>query len=159
MKNDKKQTHPLEPLFWSIALPGFGQLLNRKYFKGVILIALEFLINIQGNINLVIMKSFLGEINEAIEQANFLWLMFYPCIYIFAIWDAYRDAGGGKSPFSFIPFVSSAYLGTIGVIYSTHLKIYGHLIGPVFLPILFMIGGALIGRLIQKLVVEPARKV
>jgi hypothetical protein len=64
--------------------------------------------------------------------------MFYPCIYLFAMWDAYRDAGGGKSPFSFLPFVFSAYIGTIGVIYSNSLKFMDVLLGPVFLSILFL---------------------
>ncbi len=36
----------MEKLFWSIALPGFGQLLNGKYLKGGLFIFLEFLINI-----------------------------------------------------------------------------------------------------------------
>lgn len=139
-----------EVLFWSIAFPGFGQLLNQKYFKGFILIALEFIINVKGKINLVIFHSFLGEIQIAIDQADFLWLMFYPCIYLFAIWDAYRDAGGGQQPHSYFPFVFSAYFGTIGVIYSTRLKLFGYLIGPVFLPIICMIIGVVIGQMIRR---------
>lgn len=134
---------------WSIALPGLGQLLNRKYFKGFILIVLEFFINVQGHINLIIVNSFLGDIQASIHEADFMWVMFYPCIYLFAIWDAYKDAGGGQHPFSFLPFVFSTYFGTIGVIYSSHLKIYGYLLGPIFLSILFMIGGFLIGWIIS----------
>ena len=51
-----------EKLLWSIALPGFGQYLNGKYFKGTVLLILEFLINIQSNFNQVILISFHGEI-------------------------------------------------------------------------------------------------
>lgn len=36
----------IESALWSIAIPGLGQLLNKKYFKGIILIALEFLIRL-----------------------------------------------------------------------------------------------------------------
>ena len=43
--------NPFEKLMWSIALPGFGQYLNGKYFKGTILLILEFLINVQANFN------------------------------------------------------------------------------------------------------------
>ena len=33
--------NPTEKLLWSIALPGFGQMLNGKYVKGILLIILE----------------------------------------------------------------------------------------------------------------------
>ena len=71
--------------------------------------------------------------------------MFYPCLYLFAIYDAYRDAGGVER-FSFLPFVISAYMGTIGVIYSPYL------LGPIWLPILFLILGTVIGMTLQKLI-------
>lgn len=93
----------LEVLLWSIALPGFGQLLNRKYMKGFVLIGLEFLVNVMGNFNTIIVLSFNMKIEEAIAQTNYLWLMFYPCLYFFAIWDAYKDAGGGEKPFAYLP--------------------------------------------------------
>jgi len=70
--------------------------------------------------------------------------MFYPCVYLFAIWDAYRDAGGRK-PYAFLPFVFSAYFGTIGVVYSSLL------LGPVWLPIIFLILGAFLGFFVKKL--------
>lgn len=107
---------PIEKLFWSIAFPGFGQLLNGKFFKGLVLVILEILINVQSNLNQIIVHSFHGDMTSAIGHTNYQWLMFYPCVYLFAIWDAYRDAGGGNSRYSFFPFVFSAYFGTIGVI-------------------------------------------
>lgn len=77
-----------EKLFWSIALPGFGQILNGKFLKGFLFIALEFLVNVQSNFNEVILLSFHGEIEKAIQQTNYGWLMFYPCLNFFAMWDA-----------------------------------------------------------------------
>ncbi|MBZ5749555.1 hypothetical protein [Metabacillus rhizolycopersici] len=137
----------MEKLFWSIAFPGFGQILNGKLVKGFVLIFLELLINVQANFNKVIMLSFHGDIISAIEQTNYQWLMFYPCLYMFAMWDAYRDAGKGKSPYSFLPFVFSAYFVTVGLIYSSSLKVFGVLFGYVFLPMLFLIPGISIGFL------------
>lgn len=61
----------LEKLIWSIALPGFGQYLNGKYFKGTVFLTLEFLINIQSNFNQIIFLSFHWEISDAIEHANY----------------------------------------------------------------------------------------
>ena len=85
---------PIEALLWSIAFPGFGQLMNQKVIKGILFIALEFIINIQSHLNKVIQLSFQGQTQAAVLQANYPWLMFYPCLYFFAMWDAYRDAGG-----------------------------------------------------------------
>ncbi|WP_174615811.1 hypothetical protein [Virgibacillus ihumii] len=144
-----KNRDKLEVLFWSIALPGFGQLLNGAYIKGLLLVGLEFLINVMGNFNQIIILSFHGEIQKAVEVTNYGWLMFYPCLYFFAIWDAYKDAKGESKPYAFLPFVFSAYFVTVGVIFSADLKLFGILIGPVWLPILFLPVGLLAGGIIR----------
>ncbi|CAG9620607.1 hypothetical protein [Sutcliffiella rhizosphaerae] len=141
----------VERLLWSIALPGFGQLLNKKYIKGLTFIILEFLINVQANFNSIIMYSFRGEINLAITEANYLWLMFYPCLYFFAMWDAFKDAGGGQSPYIFLPFVSCAYFVTVGLMLSGKIKLFGTIIGPVWMPMLFVIPGLTVGFLVRGL--------
>lgn len=141
-------------LLWSIALPGFGQLLNRKFVKGVLLVVLEFAVNVFGNLNQAIVLSFHGEIQEAIQQTNYLWFMFYPCLYLFAIWDAYKDTGGGQKPFAYLPFVFAAYIGTVGVAFSPVLKIFGYLIGPVWLPIISIPIGLIIGALIRWILIK-----
>src|SRR5699024_11737374 len=46
-------------------------------------ISLELLVNVQGNLNEIILLSFHGEVEEAIQQADYQWLMFYPCLYFF----------------------------------------------------------------------------
>jgi hypothetical protein len=140
----------LEVILWSIAFPGFGQLLNGKIVKGVVLLILEFWINIEANMNQSIMASFHGHIERAIQITNYQWLLFYPCVYLFAMWDAYVDAGGGKEPFSYLPFVVSAFAGTIGVVYSDLWNIRGVFLGPVFLPILTLLIGAGVGVRIRK---------
>jgi hypothetical protein len=144
--------NPNEKLFWSIAFPGFGQFLNGKYSKGILFVFLEFLINVQSNFNEVIMLSFHGEIEKAILLSDYQWLMFYPCLYFFAMWDAWKDAGGGKERFSFVPFVFLAYFVTVGCIYSSDLKLFGILLGPVWLPMLCVIPGIITGILLKKLI-------
>lgn len=138
-----------EVLFWSIAIPGLGQLLNGKPIKGIIFLALEFLINVQSNLNEVILFSLHGEIEEAILKVDFQWLMFYPCLYFFAMWDAYKDAGGSKDRFSFLPFVFAAYVVTVGCIYSNQFRMFGVLLGPVWLPILCVLPGLALGMIIR----------
>ncbi|MCR2820587.1 hypothetical protein [Lederbergia panacisoli] len=147
----------IEKVLWSIALPGFGQLLNGKFLKGLLLIGLEFLINVQSNFNKVIIYSFQGDIQSAINHVNYEWLMFYPCLYFFSIWDAFKDAGGAKKHYSFLPFVFGAYFVTTGLIYSSRLKLFGVLFGPVWLPMLFLIPGLLIGLVIQKIMIQTLK--
>jgi hypothetical protein len=139
----------IEKLLWSIALPGFGQFLNKNYIKGSILIFLEFLININSHFNQIIMLSFHGKIHEAIQLTDYEWLMFYPCVYMFAMWDAVREAKGELSSLAYLPYVSAAYLITVGVIYSDTLTIFGVLWGPVWLPILFCFLGISLGQLLK----------
>jgi hypothetical protein len=137
----------IEKLLWSIALPGFGQLLNQKYVKGILFIFLEFLVNLQSNFNESIISSFHGNTDTSIEQIDFKWLMFYPCLYFFSMWDAVKGAneGGKNSPFLFLPFVFAAYFVTIGLIYSTDTKIFG-------VPMVFVLPGVVIGLVVKKFV-------
>lgn len=140
-----------EALLWSIALPGFSQLLNGKPLKGIVFVFLEVLINVQANFNEIIILSFHGEIEKAIEHTDYQWLMFYPCLYFFAMWDAFKDAGGGKEKYAFLPFVFSAYFVTVGCIFSSHLSLFGILFGPVWLPILCVVPGLAVGAFIKYL--------
>jgi len=148
----------LEALMWSIALPGFGQLLNGKWLKGIVFIFLEILVNVQARFNLAIISSFHGEIDKAIHLIDFQWLMFYPCIYFFAMWDAFKDAGGGKGRNSFLPFVFSAYFVTVGLIFSTVFRPFGILFGPIWLPMLSVIPGLIVGFLLKFIINNASKK-
>ncbi|GAA0430326.1 hypothetical protein GCM10008983_03390 [Lentibacillus halophilus] len=149
-----KKHDKLEKLLWSIALPGFAQLLNNNYFKGFIFIALEIIINVMGNFNEVIVLSFHGDIQQAIDHTNYQWLMFYPCLYFFAMWDAYRDASGEREPYIFVVFVSAAYFVTVGLIFSPSFTIFGVLIGPMWLPIMFLPIGLIVGWIMHRLLLK-----
>lgn len=142
----------LEMVLWSIAFPGFGQILNGRMFKGVLFLVLEFLINVKANINEVIVLSFNGHIIEAIQATNYQWIMFYPCIYTFAIWDSFQDAVSEKATNSYLIVVFSAYFGTLGVVFSREPIFTSLLLGPVWLGLLGMIAGAAVGWLIKAFV-------
>jgi hypothetical protein len=144
-----RKTNKIEAVFWSIALPGFGQILNGQLIKGILFIFLEFLINVMSSFNKAIMLSFLGQISEAVQIIDYQWLMFYPCVYMFAMYDAYKHAGDNNAPFSFLPFAFGAYFVTVGLMYSTKLTIFGVFFGPIFLPMLFLIPGLFVGFLIR----------
>ncbi|WP_449539240.1 hypothetical protein [Ferdinandcohnia sp. Marseille-Q9671] len=148
----------IERLFWSIALPGFGQLLNKQYVKGLTFIFLEFLVNTLGNFNEVIRLSFLGETQLALQLTNYGWLMFYPCLYFFAMWDAFKEAGGGQAPYSFLPFAFCAYFVTVGLMYAPKAMFFGITFGPVFFPMICVIPGLIVGFLIRKIILQFSKE-
>lgn len=77
-----------------------------------------------------------------------------PLFVLFSMWDAVKDANRNDeiSPLLFLPFVFAAYFVTVGLIYSTKVKLFGTLLGPIFLPMLFVIPGVLIGLGFKKLI-------
>jgi hypothetical protein len=146
-----KKMGRLEAILWNIAFPGFSQLLMGHYVKGILFVLLEFVINANSQFNSAIMYSFLGEMDKAYSVLNFQWLMFYPCVYMFSLWDAYRSTMPEGEKLSFLPFVFSAYFVTVGIMYSSKITIFKWKLGPVFLPMLCLIPGLLIGFLIKYL--------
>ncbi|WML42027.1 hypothetical protein RCG19_10605 [Neobacillus sp. OS1-2] len=151
------KTNKLEAILWSIAFPGFGQLLNGHLVKGVLFILLEFIINVNSLFNQAIMLSFLGKIDEAAGVVDYQWLMFYPCVYMFAMYDAYKFAEGENPRLSFVPFAFGAYFVTVGLMYSPKI-FFGVSFGPIWLPILSLIPGLGIGFIIRYIVIKTSSK-
>lgn len=131
---------PHMALLWSLAIPGFGQLYNRDYLVGVLLVILEFLINTRSNLNLAIYYSFRAQFWLVAQSVNLQWLLFYPCVYAFASWHAYNQArqinytesnsSDKRQTFYNGIFIGAAFGGTLGVIYSYYIgPVLGGLIG------------------------------
>jgi len=94
----------------------------------------------KSHFNKIIVWSLIGDISQAIENGDTSWLSFYQCIYFFAMYDAYMSAGGGVgNRFAFLPFVFSAYFVTVGIFYSSKVRKFGHLIGPLWFPLICLI--------------------
>ena len=92
MRSSRPYKSPIAAMFWSVVLPGFGQLYNKDYFIGILLLVLEFLINLKSHLNLVLVNTFKGDLLHAHQSVNYSWGLFYPSIYCFAIWHAYNSA-------------------------------------------------------------------
>ena len=92
MRSSRPYKSPNAAMLWSLVLPGFGQLYNKDYFIGTILLVLEFLINFNSHLNLVLVSTFNGDIRNAHQWVNYSWGLFYPSIYGFAFWQAYNSA-------------------------------------------------------------------
>ncbi|MCG9966669.1 hypothetical protein L9W92_01180 [Pelotomaculum terephthalicicum JT] len=127
----RKYRSPLMSALWSIAIPGFGQLYIGDYLIGVLLVVLELIISVKASINLSILYSLRGQFQNASGVVNFQWMLFYPCIYAYSIWQAYNRAMEINHGLSQAEkgriftntqyngfFVGSAMGGTLGVIYS-----------------------------------------
>ncbi len=149
-----RKTTKLEAVLWSVALPGFGQLLNGQLIKGLTFIFLEFLINTKSSFNNAILYSFLGQISKAIEVVNYQWLMFYPCVYMFAMYDAYKYSTKNTPYLSFLPFVGGAYTVTVGLMYSSKLHFGDVLLGPIWLPTIFLVPGLIFGFIVRYLLMK-----
>ena len=144
-----KKIGKLEAVLWNIAFPGFSQLLTGHYIKGLLFVTLEFIMNVNSRFNTAIMYSFLGEIDKADKVINYQWLLFYPCVYMFSMWDGYRTAMPENEKYSYLPFAFCAYMVTVGLMISPKVTLFNIHPGPVFLPMLFLIPGLLIGFLIK----------
>ncbi|AKL97125.1 putative membrane protein [Clostridium aceticum] len=84
--------NPYVIAWWSAAFPGAGHMLLSKYLRGFLLFLWEVIVNIQSNLNLAILYSFIGRFDRAKEVLDTQWLLLYIATYIFAIWDGYRTA-------------------------------------------------------------------
>ncbi len=144
-----KKLSRLEAVLWNIAFPGFTQLLTGHYVKGLLFVALEVIVNVMARFNQAIMFSFLGEIEKAHSVLNYQWLMFYPCLYMFSMWDGYRTAMPADEKYSYLPFVFGAYFITVGLMLSPKINLFQIHPGPVFLPMIFLIPRLLIGFILK----------
>lgn len=84
--------NPWAAAWWSVALPGLGHLYCGSYVKGLVLMSWEIAINLQGNLNLSIYHTLLGDTEMAKQVLNMRWTILYPPIYLLSVYDAYRVA-------------------------------------------------------------------
>jgi hypothetical protein len=77
---------------WSALLPGFGHIYNMKAVKSVVILIWTLAIIHFSHVNKAIIATFTGEQLKAGALVNYQWLLFFPSVYIFSIWDAYCDA-------------------------------------------------------------------
>ncbi|WP_238442469.1 hypothetical protein [Desulfofalx alkaliphila] len=87
---DKKR--PWVALVWSMLLAGFGHLYNMRLLKASILLVWTIVIIYFSNMNNAIVATFTGNFARAKEIVDYQWLMFFPSIYFYAMWDSYNDA-------------------------------------------------------------------
>lgn len=130
---------------FSMLMPGFGQIYNHQFLKGVFLLAVEHYDNVFGKINTAIHLDFNGFHQKALEAANFQYVLFYPGFYAYTIWDAwYHAKPNANKTTSAIPFFIGGILGEFGAIFATRFYIPTLTVG--LLMIIPMICGMIIFR-------------
>jgi len=82
--------NPWVTAWWSAALPGLGHISLGDYIKGFILVGLELFINISAHLNQAILYYFTGQFDLGRAIVDDRWLLSYPPIYIYAIWNSYQ---------------------------------------------------------------------
>lgn len=83
--------NPWTAVWWSVALPGLGQIYLGLHVRGIILMAWEILVNHEARLNLAIYHSLLGDIATARSVICYEWAVIYPLFYIFSMYDAYQS--------------------------------------------------------------------
>lgn len=78
--------------WWSAAFPGFGYMYLGSYIKGYLLVAWEFAVNYNSNLNMAIIYAFTGRFEQSASILDTRWLLLYCPMYIFGIWGSYRMA-------------------------------------------------------------------
>lgn len=128
---------------FSILMPGFGQIYNRQFVKGVAFILLEHFDNMYGNINKAIYLDFNGLHEEAVNVLNYEGALFYAGFYVYVVWDAwyYAKEGANKTTTA-IPFLIGGFLGVMATIYASKLPY------PVLSIGLFMIIPMIVGMIV-----------
>jgi hypothetical protein len=92
MRQSRQYQSPCAAMVWSMVLPGFGQLYNRDFLIGAVLLILEFTVNLNSNLNLVLLHSFSGQLHSAHQVIDYRWGLFYPSIYGYSSWQAFNSA-------------------------------------------------------------------
>ncbi|MZP28300.1 hypothetical protein GTO91_00995 [Heliobacterium undosum] len=77
---------------WSALFTGFGHIYNMKTFKGVILLLWLVTIIFFSHFPQAVIYTFTGRFQEISNLVDYHWLMFFPSIYVFGIWDSYNEA-------------------------------------------------------------------
>ncbi|WP_394233862.1 hypothetical protein [Niallia oryzisoli] len=124
---------------FSMLMPGFGQIYNGQFLKGIIFVVIEHWDNTVGNINKAIQLDFNGFHSQALEVVVYDGMLFYPGFYVYAVWDAWFFAKkGADKTKTAIPFITAGYLGEMGAIYSSKLPIPTLTVGLLMIiPMLF----------------------
>lgn len=82
--------NPWTVVWWSAALPGFGQVLVGRVTSGSVLFIWELVVNTQAHLNLAILYAFTGHYDMAVGVVDTRWLLLYVPVWTFAMYNSHR---------------------------------------------------------------------
>lgn len=84
--------NPYMVAIWSLFSPGFGNLLQDRKLKALIIIIWGVVVNYFSKINLAIGYTLTGHFDLAKHVVNTRWILLYVAVYVYAAWDSYRGS-------------------------------------------------------------------
>jgi hypothetical protein len=107
--------------WWSMALPGMGHIILGHSYKGIIFFVWELFINTQAGLNTAILYSFTGDFELARQFLDYKWLLLYPPVLIFSVWDSYHIAAEQNKVFYLCtrekPVINFIAIDSLGINY------------------------------------------
>ncbi|MFZ5824296.1 MAG: hypothetical protein ACOY94_08215 [Bacillota bacterium] len=83
--------NPWVPVFWSAVLGGAGHFHNMQLIKGAMLMGWYLVIVIKSSLSQAVVYTLLGQYDLAQQVVDYQWILFWPSIHLFNIWNAYVD--------------------------------------------------------------------
>lgn len=80
--------------FWSAVFIGIGHIYNHKLLNGFILLGWGIAIAVNSNLPYILIFTMTGQFERINDVVNYKWLLFFPSIYFFSIYDAYSNSVG-----------------------------------------------------------------
>lgn len=148
MKKERKA------FFCNLFFPGLGQWILGEQLKGMLLFLLQMFIFWRSDAYEALIQSMEGDIQSAISHVRYSWYLFHPSFYFFSLWEVYKKEI--TKPYAYIPFVTAVYTMTTGMFLSGKDRIFGLLLGPVWLPLLCLVPGVSIGYFLQRIMRKNA---
>lgn len=85
--------------FWSVLFIGIGHIYNHKLLNGFILMGWGIIIAVKTNLPYILIFTLTGQFERINEVINYEWLLFFPSIYFFSIYDSYSSSIGYNQVF------------------------------------------------------------
>lgn len=89
--------NPWVAAFWAAVLGGAGHFHNMQLSKGAMLMAWHLAIWLNSGMSRAVVFTLLGRTDLIPEVINYEWLLFWPSIHMFNVWNAWVDCVGSNN--------------------------------------------------------------
>ncbi len=86
--------NPWVAAFWAAALGGAGHFHNMQLVKGIMLMSWHLAIWLNSGMSKAVFYTLIGRTDLIAEVINYQWLLFWPSVHMFNVWNAWVDCIG-----------------------------------------------------------------